>query len=118
MALGGAGGPTIITAVLQVVVNVLDFKMDLVHAMSLPRFHHQYLPDVLIVEGDSPLAGQLKTGMQGQGIVVRDHIGVLNAIAWSEKEKAYVGVSDPRARASSARLREGGPRTRWLPSGG
>jgi gamma-glutamyltranspeptidase/glutathione hydrolase len=105
MVLGGAGGPAIITAVLQVVVNVLDFKMDLAQAISLPRFHHQYLPDVLIVEEDSPLAGQLEGGMEGQGIVVRDHIGVLNAIAWSEREKIYVGVSDPRARPSLVRLR-------------
>lgn len=109
MALGGAGGPAIITAVLLAVVNVLDFKMDLAQAISLPRFHHQYRPDVLIVEQDSPLAGQLEGGMEGQGIVVRDHIGVLNAIAWSEQEKAYVGVSDPRVRASRVQLREGGP---------
>jgi len=109
MALGGAGGPAIITAVLQVVVNVLDFKMDLVEAISVPRFHHQYLPDALIVEQGSPLAGQHKEGIAGQGILVRDHIGVVNAIAWSEREKAYVGVSDPRARASRVRLREGGP---------
>jgi gamma-glutamyltranspeptidase/glutathione hydrolase len=104
MALGGAGGPTIITAVLQAVVNVLDFKMDLAQALSMPRFHHQYLPDVLIVEEDSPLAGQLKEGKEGQEIVVRDHIGVLNAIAWNEKGEAYEGVSDPRARASCVRL--------------
>jgi len=109
MALGGAGGPAIITAVLQAVVNVLDFKMGLAQAISLPRFHHQYRPDVLFVEQDSPLVGQLEGGMEGQGIVVRDPIGVLNAIAWSEGEKAYVGVSDPRARASLVRLREGAP---------
>jgi gamma-glutamyltranspeptidase/glutathione hydrolase len=109
LALGGAGGPAIITAVLLVVVNVLDFEMDLIQAMSLPRFHHQYLPDVLIVEQDSPLTGQLEGGTEGRGINVREHIGVVNAIAWSEKEKAYVGVSDPRARASRVRESEGGP---------
>jgi gamma-glutamyltranspeptidase/glutathione hydrolase len=107
MALAGAGGPTIITAVLQVILNVLDFEMDLARAMSLPRFHHQYLPDLLIVEKDSPLAGQLTGGVKGPKVMVRDTIGILNAIAWSEKEKAYVGVSDPRARESKASLRLG-----------
>jgi gamma-glutamyltranspeptidase/glutathione hydrolase len=109
MALGGAGGPTIITAVLQVIVNVLDLGMDLPKAMSSPRFHHQYLPDVLVVEKESPLASLASQGLQGQPIVTRDYLGVVNAIAWSEKEKAYVGVSDPRARKSVASLRLGDP---------
>jgi gamma-glutamyltranspeptidase/glutathione hydrolase len=104
MALGGAGGPTIITAVLQVIVNVLDLGMDLPQAMSSPRFHHQYLPDVLIVEKESFLARLSPEALEGQAIVTRDHLGVVNAIAWSDKDKAYVGVSDPRARGSNASL--------------
>lgn len=104
MALGGAGGPAIITAVLQVIVNVLDLGMDLPQAMSSPRFHHQYLPDVLIVEKGSSFARLLPEGLQGQAIVTRDHLGVVNAIAWSETDKVYVGVSDPRARESNASL--------------
>jgi gamma-glutamyltranspeptidase/glutathione hydrolase len=106
MALGGAGGPTIITAVLQVVVNVLDFEMDLERAMSLPRFHHQYLPDVLIVEKDFPLADQFRGRAEGRNLVLRDSLGALNAIAWSDRENAYVGVSDPRARGSTGRFGE------------
>ena len=89
---------------LQVIVNVLDLDMDLPQAMSSPRFHHQYLPDVLIVEKDSSLARLSPEGLHGQAIVTRDHLGVVNAIAWSEKDKAYVGVSDPRARESNASL--------------
>jgi gamma-glutamyltranspeptidase/glutathione hydrolase len=111
MALGGAGGPTIITAVLQVIVNVLDLGMDLPQAMSFPRFHHQYLPDVLILEKDSSFVRELEEAGKGLQIVTRDHIGVVNAIAWSGKEDAYVGVSDSRAREGCARfrLREEGP---------
>lgn len=105
MALGGSGGPAIITAVLQVIVNVLDFRMDLPEAMSLPRFHHQYLPDVLMVEPNVPMAAQPGGRWKGEKVVVRDHIGVLNAIAWSSRDRAYVGVSDPRARSSRALFR-------------
>jgi gamma-glutamyltranspeptidase/glutathione hydrolase len=102
MALGGSGGPTIITSVLQVVVDVLDFRMDLAEAMSLSRFHDQYLPDVLMVEPNTPMAVQPGGRWKGEKVVVRDHIGVLNAIAWNGRERIYAGVSDPRARGSRA----------------
>jgi len=55
LALGSPGGPTIINSVLEVIVNVLDFGMNVQDAVNWPRFHHQWLPDVLRVEpGFSP----------------------------------------------------------------
>lgn len=53
---GGSGGPTIITAVFQSTINALLFKMNAQEAISAPRVHHQWKPDVLIVEkyGHSP----------------------------------------------------------------
>lgn len=48
--LGSPGGPRIITTVLQVLVNILDFGMNLQDAVDWPRFHHQWLPDRLYVE--------------------------------------------------------------------
>jgi gamma-glutamyltranspeptidase/glutathione hydrolase len=54
-ALGSPGGPTIINTVLQTIVNVLDFKMNIQQAVDWPRFHHQWLPDELRMEpGFSP----------------------------------------------------------------
>ncbi len=54
-AAGSPGGPTIINTVLQVIVNVLDFKMNLQQAVDWPRIHHQWLPDELRLEqGFSP----------------------------------------------------------------
>ena len=50
LVLGSPGGAKIITAVLQVLSNVLDFKMPLEEAVGAPRFHHQWRPDELIVE--------------------------------------------------------------------
>lgn len=47
MALGSPGGPRIISTVLQVLVNVLDFGLNAQEAVSRPRIHHQWLPDVL-----------------------------------------------------------------------
>ncbi len=55
MVLGSPGGPRIITTVLQVIVNVLDFHMNIREATDWPRFHHQWLPDKLYMEpGISP----------------------------------------------------------------
>ncbi len=44
-AVGSPGGPTIINTVLQVMVNVIDFKMNLQQAIDYPRIHHQWMPD-------------------------------------------------------------------------
>jgi gamma-glutamyltranspeptidase/glutathione hydrolase len=44
-ALGSPGGPTIINTVMQVIVNVIDFKMNIQQAVDAPRIHHQWLPD-------------------------------------------------------------------------
>jgi gamma-glutamyltranspeptidase/glutathione hydrolase len=55
LALGSPGGPTIINSVLEVIVNVLDFGMNVQDAVNWPRFHHQWLPDELRMEpGYSP----------------------------------------------------------------
>ena len=58
MLLGAPGGSTIITSVLQVMMNVIDFNMPLDKAIQAPRFHHQWLPDEIMVEknGISPTA--------------------------------------------------------------
>ncbi|HVV70752.1 MAG TPA: gamma-glutamyltransferase, partial [Verrucomicrobiae bacterium] len=53
--LGSPGGPTIINTVVELLVDLIDFKMNVADAVVLPRFHHQWLPDRLQVErGFSP----------------------------------------------------------------
>ena len=47
---GSPGGRTIINTVLQVIVNVIDFKMDVQDAVDEPRIHHQWLPDIIALE--------------------------------------------------------------------
>jgi gamma-glutamyltranspeptidase/glutathione hydrolase len=55
MVLGSPGGPRITTAVLQVLLNVIDFHMNIQDAVDAPRFHHQWKPDKLYLEpGISP----------------------------------------------------------------
>jgi gamma-glutamyltranspeptidase/glutathione hydrolase len=50
LLIGSPGGKTIINTVLQVVVNVIDFNMDIADAIAAPRIHHQWLPNVLRIE--------------------------------------------------------------------
>ena len=50
MFLGTPGGSTIITSVLQTILNVYDFKMGMQEAVNAPRFHHQWLPDEIMME--------------------------------------------------------------------
>ena len=55
MVVGGPGGSRIITAVLEVILNVIDFGMNVEDAVGFPRFHHQWQPDKLYLEpGFSP----------------------------------------------------------------
>ena len=64
MVVGSPGGSTIITAVLQTILNVIEFEMSMDSAVAVPRFHHQWLPDQIKMEksifNDSSLITQLK----------------------------------------------------------
>jgi gamma-glutamyltranspeptidase/glutathione hydrolase len=50
LVLGSPGGPTIITTVANVLIGVVDFSLDIQAAVNAPRFHHQWLPDQIMVE--------------------------------------------------------------------
>jgi gamma-glutamyltranspeptidase/glutathione hydrolase len=50
MVVGSPGGPTIINSVLEVILNVLDFGMNMQEAVDAPRIHHQWMPDMLSIE--------------------------------------------------------------------
>lgn len=50
LVLGSPGGPRIITTVANILMGVVDYGMDIQEAVNAPRFHHQWLPDVLLVE--------------------------------------------------------------------
>lgn len=58
--LGSPGGPRIINAVLQTLINVVDFDMDLQQAIDAPRIHHQWMPDELIYEPEGLTADIVK----------------------------------------------------------
>ncbi|NQZ43665.1 MAG: gamma-glutamyltransferase [Flavobacteriaceae bacterium] len=66
MVVGTPGGSTIITAVAQTILNVYEFDMSMQEAVNAPRFHHQWLPDIIMFEEDG-FPAELKSGLQGKG---------------------------------------------------
>ena len=100
-AVGARGGTRIINAVLQIVVNVVDFDMNIQQALDAPRVHHQWLPDVLLFEafGMSP---DTRRVLEARGHKVERatdpvHVAAANAVMIEEKTGARLGASDPRS---------------------
>lgn len=83
MVLGTPGGSTIITSVLQTILNVYEFDMDMQNAVNAPRFHHQWLPDEVIFEPNSFSSGLLDS-LKQKGYVINEGntpiIGKVDAI--------------------------------------
>lgn len=98
MVVGTPGGSTIITSVLQTILNVHEFEMGMQEAVNQPRFHHQWLPDVVMIEPnkfDPKVKEELKR--LGYTLDERDSrvIGKVEGILLL-KDGTYEGGADPR----------------------
>ena len=96
LAVGGAGGPRIITATAQVLLAVTLDGRPLVAAMAAPRVHHQWLPDLLLVEPtvDRSVVGELEH--LGHRVETRKQIAEVHAVA-RRVDGTVEAVADPRA---------------------
>ncbi|WP_347277592.1 gamma-glutamyltransferase [Leptolyngbya sp. FACHB-1624] len=102
MAVGAPGGSTIITTVLQSILNVLVYEMDVRQAIAAPRIHHQWQPDRLNVEqrGLDPLTiSDLQR--RGHQIYQRGNWGNANAIV-VRPDGGLEGAADPRGEGTAA----------------
>src|SRR6266516_345817 len=96
LVVGTPGGPTIITSVFQVIVNVVDFKMSLADAVGAPRIHHQALPDIIGYERNGLLPAVVDS-LKAMGHEVRMRGGYSGDIAAIQRVGGrWVGVPDPR----------------------
>jgi gamma-glutamyltranspeptidase/glutathione hydrolase len=99
--IGSPGGSQIITTVLQVVLNCIDFDMNIREAVEAPRIHHQWLPDTLIYE-QCALTEEVKKELLEMGYALADEgadlriIGIAEGIMINNKNKIIYGASDPR----------------------
>ena len=98
-AIGSPGGPTIINTVLQVIVNVVDFGMNIQQAIDAPRFHHQWMPDRIQFE---PLGINRDTRavLEKKGHVFAErpgYMGDAEGVMIDPKNGMRLGASDPRS---------------------
>ena len=97
---GSPGGSRIITAVLQMIVNVVDFRMSIADAVAAPRIHHQWLPDEVWAENGFPPPVLKALEARGHKIVPRIWGTSANSILIGSR--AFVGAADTRTRGALA----------------
>lgn len=94
LIVGGSGGPRIISATLQTILNVVDFQMPAQQAIDSPRIHHQWLPNELNVEAKIPPETKRSLERRGHAIRERSALGLVQAIV--ARRGKISGASDPR----------------------
>jgi gamma-glutamyltranspeptidase/glutathione hydrolase len=92
---GAPGGSRIITTVLQVIVNSIDFDLPVAQAVAAPRVHHQWRPDAVLVEPGVPAATRRALEKLGHKVEAGPLFGAANSIAVTPK--GFVGAADSRA---------------------
>ena len=105
-ALGSPGGPRIINAVFQVILNIIDFDMNLQQAIDAPRIHHQWLPDEIYYEPyglsldtERALASfghRLTLRPEYKGPTRQAFMGDVEGVMIEEETGVRLGASDPR----------------------
>ncbi len=103
MVTGSPGGSTIITTVLQTILNVVDFDMNMQQAVNAPRVHHQWLPDSVMVE-KGYLTPDTRTKLEAMGHTFREvnSWGAAEAIRRNPENGKLEGANDRRRSAGMA----------------
>jgi gamma-glutamyltranspeptidase/glutathione hydrolase len=99
---GARGGPRIISATSQIILNVIDHRMSLADAMSAPRLHHQALPDSIRLE-----AGGFDPAVIARLRAMGHHVyelssGIAAAASVMRVKGGYEGMDDPRSHGGAA----------------
>jgi gamma-glutamyltranspeptidase/glutathione hydrolase len=95
LLVGARGGSLIISAVLQIALNVIEYGMPIADAIAVPRWHHQGYPDVLTYEAGG-VRPDVITALEGMGYVVKTG-GTGRATAIQRGANGtWIGVVDPR----------------------
>jgi gamma-glutamyltranspeptidase/glutathione hydrolase len=102
IAIGAAGGPRIITAVLLELVSMLELGQSPQEAITATRIHHQWSPDELMVE--SKMSGALQAGLIAKGHQVKElsSSATSQIVARSPDGQSFIGAADPRGGGSAA----------------
>jgi len=101
LVLGAPGGPTIISTVLQTILNVVDHGMNLRQAVDYPRFHHQWMPDELRVE-EHGLSPDTHSLLQERGHKLRSVETMGRVMAIQVGDGFLLGAADARSEGLAA----------------
>lgn len=97
---GSPGGSRIISTVLQVIVNVLDHRMDVAQAVAAPRLHHQWRPDEVRVEAG--FSDAILDALRKRGHHIATPLGQTSANSIAASARGWLGAPDPRTRGATA----------------
>jgi gamma-glutamyltranspeptidase/glutathione hydrolase len=97
---GTPGGSRIISAVTQVIVDVIDYKMDIADAVAAPRLHHQWMPDEVRIENGFP--EDVLADLKARGHTLVEPLGYSSANSIAVTPYGLLGAPDPRTRGSEA----------------
>ena len=97
---GSPGGSRIITAVLQIVSNVIDRKLPIAEAVAAPRIHHQWSPD--LINAELGLPAEVLRGLAERGHKVREGVPRTSANSILVTPEGFVGAADSRTRGALA----------------
>jgi gamma-glutamyltranspeptidase/glutathione hydrolase len=102
LVVGSPGGSTIITVVLQVILNCIDFEMDIQDAINQPRIHHQWLPERIDYERFG-MTVDVKENLQLKGHIIgrQRTLGRAEGIMIDHENKLFFGATDPRGYGSA-----------------
>jgi gamma-glutamyltranspeptidase / glutathione hydrolase len=106
IVIGSPGGSTIITTVLQVILNCIDFHMNIQEAIDKPRIHHQWKPDEIFHEKYS-ISNDVKDNLLKMGYKLADMhsnfsiLGIAEGIMIDNNDHLIFGASDPRGSGSA-----------------
>lgn len=103
LILGAQGGPAIITAVTQVILDVIDFGMNVQQAVDFPRFHHQWMPDLLYLE-PSGHSAETRQALESRGHVLNFGRGLGHVGAIEARGGIVMGAADSRSEGVAAGL--------------
>ncbi|MGM5029408.1 gamma-glutamyltransferase [Tardiphaga sp. 862_B3_N4_1] len=97
---GSPGGSRIISTVLQVIVNVIDYRMDVMSAVATSRLHHQWLPDEVRIERG--FSEETLNALRAMGHKVVEPMGQTSANSILVTPDGLLGAPDPRTRGAEA----------------
>lgn len=102
LALGAAGGPTIITQVVLNLVAILDLGMALDSALAQPRIHQQWKPNEVRIEKALPAEVRAELMRRGHMLSEEGTYGVSHIVGRASDGRGFVGAADPRAGGTAA----------------